>query len=77
MKLIGYFVDVDGRIHTIADWYEHGCSALYKVKVIGDSVYEVVEEAKDGGVLLGNQYDLHKTLTSLANAIEGDSNEMY
>lgn len=72
MKSHGWFIDVDGRIHQLADWYEGGCSANYRVYVECDTVYEIVAEEEKGCYLLGNEYTLWPTLTELARVIEGD-----
>lgn len=66
----GYFVDVGGRIHQVAHWFRDGCSANYRVHIVGDTVYEVTA-VEDEGLLLGNEYTLWPSLTELAKAIEG------
>jgi len=73
-KIVGYFIDCNGVIYTVAPWFESGSNAPYHVVVDGDTVHECGAFEFENGYLINNTYTLHKTLSDLAKVIEGDGN---
>lgn len=66
----GYFIDLQGIIYTVADFYEGGSNAPYHIEVEGDSVYECHVYQEGDGWQIDETYTLHSTLRDLAFAVE-------
>jgi len=69
-KIKGYFVDSEGVIYTVADFYERGSNAPYNVIVEQGTVLQCGSYSHGDGYPIDGEYTLWGSLSELSKAIE-------